>query len=113
MNVIDQQEHIRTHGTHNQQIIAAETLELIKQLEVQLAALSWAQWIPVGERLPEERRDVLLLEYDDTCTIGRWNEAVEKWDIKYTIYQFYRTYFKCWMPLPPAQATAQDTDVPV
>lgn len=92
-------------GSINNVYVAQLDVALVTEAAQELAALSWARWIPVAERLPEDRQDVLVLTDDNDCSTGRWNEAVKRWDIKYSNQQFFRTYFVYWMPLPPAPET--------
>lgn len=80
------------------------------KLEAQLAALSWAHWIPVSERLPEEGvQDKYLIRYgvkkkDGTAHKGRgfWHEVSWYYDGQWSrVRDSEWSVVTHWMPLPP------------
>lgn len=65
--------------------------DCIKYLKRRIAELEAArQWIPVGERLPEESGLYLIYYYDDKAYGGAWYNANIGFDCGVTH----------WMPLP-------------
>ena len=62
----------------------------ITKLEAELAAY---RWIPVGERLPEDTRNVLVTD-DVTAWVTWWSINTEKW------ISVGRRIVTHWMPIP-------------
>lgn len=87
----------------------------IYKLEVQLAALAWARWIPVGERLPDTYDSVIVAyrrmakdgtpdkRYTSTWVEMSFMRLEGYWNI---VDRFsWPCVVVAWMPLPPAPAT--------
>lgn len=64
----------------------------------ELAALSWARWVPVSERLPEKSGNYIIL-VDGITAYGKYDARYCEW---YIIRRTLPLYITHWMPLPPA-----------
>lgn len=80
-------------GLVYEEAITVDVVNAVKALKAE------RQWIPFSEKFPEARRVVLLSDGDDEYALGRWNEAVDRWDILFSDHQFRRDFFTHWMPL--------------
>jgi len=64
----------------------------VRELESENARLKDAQrWIPVGERLPEEKQSVLALDRTGTAY---------HWEYSKCLSNIFVGYYTHWMPLP-------------
>ena len=63
-----------------------------KALKARIAELeAERRWIPVGERLPEERQNVLALDRTGTAY---------HWEYSRSLSNIFVGYYTHWMPLP-------------
>lgn len=58
-----------------------------------------AEWIDVKDRLRESGVWVLCLCQGDIYDVLKWNAQHWGWD-KDKNHDYFRTFVKCWMPLP-------------
>ena len=69
--------------------------EVAEYVNARIAKLEEAQrWIPVGERLPEERQNVLALDKTGTAY---------HWEYSRSLSNIFVSDFTHWMPLPEVQ----------
>ena len=70
------------------------------------------KWIPVSERLPEEKQEKYLCTFDDGSIGMDWYEHCKsKWRWHSKTYRGYGTNVVAWMPLPkPYKAESEDKE---
>lgn len=76
-----------------------------QEIASQLAALSWAQWIPVSERLPKDAMYLVLTERNFPV-VASYNAKHSRWQLYIPgtpmLFQPVIEGVTHWMELPPA-----------
>ena len=69
------------------------------------------QWIPVSERLPEEKQEKYLCTFDDGSIGMDWYEHCKsKWRWHSKTHRGYGTNVVAWMPLPKPYKPQESED---
>lgn len=65
------------------------------------------QWIPVSEKMPEERKKILCQCRAGIMMVLRWQENAWYQDVT---HRYLKSFVLAWMPLPEPYAPTQSND---
>lgn len=83
-----------------------DALEMYERESEQLAALAWARWIPVSERLPEENGSYII-HWEDRYIGERATHGFFRKGEWFNSGINVTDKIISWMPLPPAPVRAE------
>lgn len=72
-----------------------EVINLCKAVEIVKRVLEDGWWIPVEERLPEDKQQVLVTNWDYCVVLARYDENEKRFYNNFTL-----PLILAWMPLP-------------
>lgn len=83
-----------------------EVIKRVAAYDMAIKALEQTRWIPVSERLPEEKGNYLVCYNDGYISVSEWHpNPYEK-----VCFDLFPSLIVAWMPIMPYKAESEDKE---